>query len=421
MSAPVNHKSQITNHKSSDSILEALELPRSEPGIGYLQALFARFNERVPFETASKIVRNAEVSDPAEKPRRPDLFWAEHVETGAGGTCFARVAAFETLLAGLGFVIRVALGRVQADFDHAALLVTVGGEEWICDVGFPLPALLGSHEGETETPLGAVRVTRGSLGWRVELLGGVPEGARELQVFSAPVPREEFEQRWRETFRPGSKFLTAVSLRREKEGRTASFSQGEIRVDDLHSRTRIPLAAPRAPDLEEQFGLNRDLLERAFAIAGDPKPELVRAQVGVYLEAAGSPRGAFDAIASAAGYRGLMEGVARVAGEEPAGNGWRLSLLPPAIGGVEPAGGGIEEEITPDAEALSLRVRRGNSSSFYEVIDRGGRTFLVRRLVLDGPHLDLLRNDSLRGRFAGSLAVDLLAWARLLGRDPFRI
>ena len=26
---------------------------------GYLQSLFARFNERVPFETASKIVREA--------------------------------------------------------------------------------------------------------------------------------------------------------------------------------------------------------------------------------------------------------------------------------------------------------------------------------------------------------------------------
>lgn len=400
----------------ADDVLEALELPRSEPGIGYLQALFARFNERVPFESASKIVRNAEVSDPAERPRRPELFWAEHLESGAGGTCFARVAAFEALLTGLGFDVRIALGRVQEDFDHAALLVTAGGEEWICDVGFPLPALLRSAEEEIETPLGGVRVARGSRGWRVELLGGVPEGPRELEVFSEPVPRERFEQRWRETFRPESKFLTAVSLRREKQGRTVSFSQGEIRVDDLHSRTRIPLAAPRAAALEEQFGVDRELLERALTIAGDPEPELPRAQVAVYLEAAGSARAAFDAIASAAGYRGLMEGVARVAGEEPAGNGWRLRLQPPANGGVEPVGGEIEEEITPDAQTLSLRVRRGNSDSFYEAIDRSGRTFLVRRLVLDGPRLDLLRNDSLRGRFAGSLAVDLLAWARLLGK-----
>ncbi len=416
MSAPVNHKSQITNHKSLDEILEALELPRAEPGIGYLRALFARFNERVPFETASKIVRDADVSDPAEKPRRPELFWAEHLESGAGGTCFARVAAFEALLSGLGFTVRVALGRVQVDFDHAALVVTLEGEEWICDVGFPLPTLLGCDGGETDTPLGALRVTRGGRGWRVELLGGVPEGPREVEIFAASVPDEQLRERWRETYRPGSSFLAAVKLRREKEGRAVSFTAGEIRVDDLHSRTRLPLAAPRAPVLAEQFGADRELLDRALAIAGDPEPELTCAQVSVYLESSGSPRAAFDAIASAAGYSGLMSGVARVAGMEPAGTGWRLRLRPPDAGGVEPGGGEIEEEITPDPETRSLRVRRGNRDSFYEAVDRGGRTFLVRRLVLDGPRPDLLRNDSLRGRFAGSLAVDLLAWARLLGK-----
>ena len=400
----------------TDELLEALELPRSEPGIGYLQALFARFNERVPFESASKIVRNAAVANPDEKPRWPAIFWSGYLESGAGGTCFARVAAFEALLVELKFASRFALGRVRSDFDHSALRVSLEGREWIADVGFPLLVLLPDAGEEIETPRGPLRVTPIARGIRVEILGGPPEGPGELKIFSAPVTEAEFLARWRKTFRPDSKFLNTVWLRREKDGRAVSFAAGEIRVDDLHSRTRIPLAAPRAPALEEQFGVDRELLDRAFAIAGDPEPELPCAQVSVYLETAGSPRAAFDAIASAEGYRGLMEGVARVAGEEPAGKGWRLRLLPPATGAVEPAGGEIEEEITPDAESLALRVRRGGRDSFYEAIDRGGKTFLVRRLALDGPRPDLLRNDSLRGRFAGSLAVDLLAWARLLNR-----
>jgi Arylamine N-acetyltransferase len=400
----------------ADEILEALDLPRSEPGIGYLQALFARFNERVPFETASKIVRDAGVADPDEKPRLPAVFWSEHLESGAGGTCFARVAAFEALLLELKFASRLVLGRVQSDFDHAALRITLEGREWIADVGFPLPVLVRDAGEETETLRGPLRVMPGARGTRVEILGGPPEGPRELEIFRAPVASAEFLDRWRKTFCPDSKFLATVSLRREKEGRVVSFVSGEMRVDDLHSRTRIPLAAPRAPVLEEQFGVDRKLLDRAFAIAGDPEPQLPCAQVSVYLEAAGSPRAAFDAIASAEGYRGLMEGVARVAGEERVGKGWRLRLLPPATGGDEPAGSEIEEEIMPDAETLTLRVRRGTRDSFYEASDRGGQTFLVRRLALEGARPDLLRNDSLRGRFAGSLAVDLLAWARLLGR-----
>ncbi len=403
-----------------EEILEALELPRSEPGIGYLQALFARFNERVPFETASKIVRNAEVSNPAEKPRRPELFWAGHLDSGAGGTCYARVAALDALLGDLGFVRRIALGRVQSDFDHAALLVMLEGEEWICDVGFPLPVLLRCAGGETESALGALRVTSESRGWRIELLGGVPEGPRELEVFAAAVPSEELERRWRETYRSDSRFLAAVSLRREKEGRTISFAQGEVRVDDLHSRTRMPLTAPRAPLLEEQFGIARELLERAFGLAGDPDSAIPSCEVSVYLEVEHPAEAAFEAIASPQGYRALLEGVARVTEQDVRGGAWRLRLSPPAAEGEGSREADIEEEVTVDGPGRALRVVRGGRESFHQVLLRGKKTFLVRRLVLPGPRLDLLRNDSLRGRFAGTLAVDLLAWARLLNKQGLR-
>ena len=403
----------------TDEILEALELPRSAPGIGYLQALFARFNERVPFESASKIARNADVPRLEEKARTPEIFWADYLASGAGGTCFARVAAFEALLSELQFAARFALGRVQADFDHAALRVSLEGRAWIADAGFPLPALLPDDASETEeieTPRGSLRVTPGLRGRRVEILGGVPEGPRELEIFNAPVSPAEFLKKWEKTWRPDSKFLTSVVLHREKDGRAVSFASGEIRVDDRHSRTRMPLAAPRAPALEEQFGVARELLERAFAIAGDPEPAIDCAEVDVYLEVEASAAASFDAIATVEGYRGLMEGVARVDAEEPAGEGWRLRLLPPAAAGDDAAaeGAAIDEEITPDQAGLALRVRRGSRESFYQAIERGGRTFLLRRLVLDGARPDLLRNDSLRGRFAGTLAVDLLAWARRL-------
>ena len=57
------------------------------------------------------------------------------------------------------------------------------------------------------------------------------------------------------------------------------------------------------------------------------------------------------------------------------------------------------------------------SRSAYRVEEREGRTYLIREATLSGAREDLLRNDSLRGRFAGTLAVDLLAWARMLGNE----
>jgi len=67
--------------------------------------------------------------------------------------------------------------------------------------------------------------------------------------------------------------------------------------------------------------------------------------------------------------------------------------------------------------ARALRVARGSAAGRFEselrVEDRGGKTFVVREAFFGAPREDLLRNDSLRGRLAGTLAVDLLAWSRL--------
>lgn len=313
-------------------------------------------------------------------------------------------------MAALGFESRAVLGRVQDDFDHAALLVRSGGEEWICDVGFPLPALLAARAGETDTALAEVRVAQTARGWSVEMLEGVPEGPRKLEIFAAPVAGEEFRARWRSTFQRRSKFLAGVSFRAERTGRVVSFAAGEMRVDDRHSRARIPLPAPRAAILEEQFGTDAALLERAFALVGDPDPPGKNAEITVYLETQADAAAAFAAIGSRQSYVEFLSGAGHAAAQDLPGGGWRVKLSP----GEDEESPVLEEEVRPDPENLRLEVRRGSGRSFFEAGTRNDRTYLMRRLILEGPRLDLLRNDSLRGRFAGNLAVDLLAWARRL-------
>lgn len=398
-----------------DEVLEALDLSRAEPGIGFLQALFTRFNDRVPFETASKILRHADVDDSRSKPRRPAVFWAEHLEWGAGGTCFARVAAFHALLSELEFESRKVLGRVETDFDHAALLVKVSGQEWLCDVGFPLPALLLLVEGDVETEFFPVRLARTDRGFQVEIAGGVPEGPRALQIFDSAIAEEEFEECWRRTFLPASRFLTGVSLRRQRGGRVVSFSCGELRIDDLHSRTRIPILRSRAALLDEQFGVDAGRLERAFGLVGDPEPAIGSMEMSAYLEADVSPETALDAIASPQGYGRLMEGTADVEVLEVAEGGWRILLHPASDAGGPPAK--LEEQITRDPVRHGILVRRGKQESSYGAESRAGRTYLIRRAILSCPPEDLLRNDSLRGRLAGTLALDLLAWVRMLTKS----
>jgi hypothetical protein len=405
-----------------EEILEALDLSRAEPGMGLLQALFARFNARVPFETASKIEREATIPELEEKPRQPGLFWQEHLELGSGGTCFARVAAFEALLRALGFSTRKILGRVSTDFDHAALVVQVSGRDWLCDVGFPLPALLPVEPAELETPHGLLRVGATPRGLRVDL-GGVPEGPRQVELFLAPLSEEEFVRLWRQAFRTGSRFLSAVVLRIQLDNRVVSFASGDVRVDDLHSRLTVPLLTDRAPRLAEIFGVDARLLGRALTRVGDPPPRRGDATLTAYLEIEEDPSEAFSTIASAAGYRRLLEGVAEISVEEETSDGWRLRLAAPGAG-VPGSAGLLEEQVRPDRATRRLEIERRSGetrlASFFQSLRRDGKAYLLRGVGLSGPREDLLRNDSMRGRLAGSLALDLLAWARLVGgsREP---
>jgi hypothetical protein len=252
----------------ADDVLEALDLSRAEPGSGFLEALFARFNAKVPFENASKIVRNARVPDPAEKPRTPEIFWAEHLSSGTGGTCFARTAAFEALLGSLGFRARKLLGKVQREDDHAALSVETAAGESIVDVGFPLPAILPARPGRAATAQGELEVAATARGFQITFLEGVPETPRQIEVYTEPVAAGRFAELWRETFRPKARFLQDVTLRRDLGNRVLSFGAGEVRVDDLHSRLRVPVPLPREAALSELFGIDLGLLGKAFAIAG---------------------------------------------------------------------------------------------------------------------------------------------------------
>ena len=108
-------------------------------------------------------------------------------------------------------------------------------------------------------------------------------------------------------------------------------------------------------------------------------------------------------------------------------SGFRLTLSPGSISGAGPKveaeaeaeaeAARVEEEVSLDPEARRVSVVRRaggvEQKSFYRAQIREGRTWLLREWELSGPREDLLRNDSLRGRLAASLAVDLLAWGRM--------
>ena len=403
--------------KETDEILEALDLSRAQPGSGFLEALFVRFNDRVPFENASKIVRDADIGDLAAKPRTPDVFWSDHLATGTGGTCFARVAAFDALLTELGFRTRRVIGRVREPGDHAALFVETGGREVIADVGFPLPGLIAPEPGLVETTLASLRVDRDGEGLRVTYDGGVPEGPRSLFLDTQTVAPEKYRELWERTFRGGAPFLRELTMRRDRGDRILSYAGGEVRVDDRHSRLRVPLPAPRSSVLARLFDIDQDLLSRAFSLSGETPKIAADPILTSYLDTETSAGEAYATIASPEGYRKLQQGVAEISDLAPTPTGFRLTLSP---GADSRSDSQLSEDVTLDAVAQRVTILRKSATaehrSSYRAQARDGRTYLMREASLPGVGEELLRNDSLRGRLAAGLAVDLLAWSRMLSQ-----
>ena len=387
-------------------VLEAIGLPKRLPDLRYLRDLFDAFNRVVPFETASKIVRNADVASPAEKPRLPDVFWAEHVDFGTGGTCFARVAAFAALTEAVGFRPAKILGGITGPRNHASLLYALDGRTWLADPGYPLPDLIPLETAAFETGVGSLEFEASARSAALRFVSG-PEYGRVIDFSLDPASEDEFRGAWEKTFSKSSLFLKEVVLRKPDGHRILRFFRGSVDLTDAHSRARIPLASDRAGKLSGIFGVDAPLLARAFAITGDAGPDRATARIEAYGEAAGA-EAAFKALSTPEGYRRFLAGLGETEVERRDGDRWRATVR--AENG---------ETIVEDVERVPgedlIRVRRsGGLADTGFALDRSGAApRLVRFADLPDAREEFLRNDMGRGRIAGILAMDLLAAARL--------
>lgn len=390
---------------NAGDVLEALGLERRPPGRAYLERLFDAFNRAVPFESASKIVRDAEVPSRPDKPRDPEVFWEDHLAFGAGGTCFARVAAFAALAEAVGFAPAKILGGIGSHGNHASLLFVLDGRTWLADVGYPLPALLPLETASLDTPVGALEFEVSGSSGTLRFVSG-PEYGRVIEFSFVPAAEGEFRAEWERTFSKTSLFLREVVVRKPDAHRVLRFFRGCVDVTDAHTRTRVPLVDGRAEKISSIFGIQADLVAGALSIAGDPAPERVTARVEAFAEDP-EAEARFRALTTPEGYGRFLGGLGAVTIENGGEGRWRAAVRAesgePAVEDVEVLAGDL------------LRVRRSGilAESGFALDRSAGAPRLVRFADLPDAREEFLRVDAGRGRIAGILAMDLLALSRL--------
>ncbi len=125
--------------KRTTAVLNYLDIPHSYPSPQSLDLLMNRYTQRVPWETAFRIVKRHETGETGICPRWPDEFWQDAITRGGGGTCFESNLAFFSLLRALGYDGYLTINNMgELTACHTAIIIQLNGAKWLVDAGLPV-------------------------------------------------------------------------------------------------------------------------------------------------------------------------------------------------------------------------------------------------------------------------------------------
>lgn len=257
-----------------------VEAPR-DAGITVLDDLVAAYTGRVPWESVSRIAKKASTIDQNSEvvgqdiARWPDEFWRSAIDRGTGGTCFESNYAFLALLETLGYAGYLTVNNMGSSIGcHSAILLTIGGNRWLVDVGLPLYVPL---------PLDPAGPTQRESPFHMYRL--LPEGSGQYTVershhpqsycftlIDTVVPEQGYRRVLAADYGPDGFFLDRVIVSKVVDGRICRFNGGEspyvlewfLRGDV----ERRELGKNPASEIAVAFDLDEQLVQQALRAVG---------------------------------------------------------------------------------------------------------------------------------------------------------
>jgi arylamine N-acetyltransferase len=254
-------------------ILADLGCPRKTPSIRYLNRLIRAYIRRVPWESASRIVKRHSTGNPARCPRWPAEFWTEALRLGTGGTCFENNLAFFTLLTALGFRGYLTINdMLPARACHTAIIILWQKRKYLVDVAIPMHCALPVRRG---TP------TRRSTSFHNYTVRPCGEGIFEIERSHHPkrniytlidkfVPLKEYRAAVQRDYEGAGYFLDRVIIVKVIADALWRFSSAEkpykLEAFMKSSKQQKLLAPERVAQLvAERFGIAEELVAAALS------------------------------------------------------------------------------------------------------------------------------------------------------------
>ncbi len=274
-------------------IVSFLDVRQLQPDVNTLERLIDGYVQRVPWESATRIVRRAETPDLKDRPRWPSEFWQLAVMQGTGGTCFESNYAFWKLLDALGFQAYLTINDMgDTHACHSAIVVEFppttgdaedGDERYLVDVGLPLytpipldrtqpTSAVCEYQQYTLQPLVSPDST-GTAAHRYQVERAPHPRPIAYTLVDTPVPEDAYIQAVIADYDAGGLFLDHVVISKLVDGMMTRFSTYEkpyvLEVFVNGERTTKPLpsdASAAADEISACFGMPAQMLEKALQL-----------------------------------------------------------------------------------------------------------------------------------------------------------
>jgi len=251
--------------------LEILGVSRKPPSPEALTELVAAHLTRVPFENISKLYYKKRLRLAYLPTIRMYLDGIEQCRFG--GTCYANNFYFYSLLASLGYQVKLCAADMATPDVHAVSMVTVGEHDYLVDTGYaapflsPLPRDLRSNYvvalGRDRYVLKPQDANGGS---RLELHR---DGRLKHGYLAKPAAKkiEDFSRVIGDSFRPDATFLNSILLARFYPGRSIVIHNRSLIESDGDKSVLHPLQDSGAvvAAIQEHFEMPRDVVTEALA------------------------------------------------------------------------------------------------------------------------------------------------------------
>jgi len=251
--------------------LEVLGVPRKPPSLSTLSDLVAAHLTRVPFENISKLYYKKRLGLTGLPPIRRYLDGIGQCHFG--GTCYSNNFYFYSLLASLGYQVKLCAADMATPDVHAVSIVTVEGHEYLVDTGYaapflsPLPRdLRTNYEVAQGRDRYVLRPQDANGCSRLELYR---DGLLKHGYMAKPAAKkiEDFERVISDSFRPDATFLNSILLARFYPERSIMIhnltlieSRGDKSAVRLLQGSGAVIAA-----IHEHFEMPQDVVAEAIA------------------------------------------------------------------------------------------------------------------------------------------------------------